>query len=199
MGKGIKILITVLILLVLSLGGYLIYDKFISDKDVTTVDKKEEQTENETVESKENETVVNHTYKNITGLYTATSQDEKNNFQLYLWEDGTFTYIMRNQTFNAVGGNYTIVDNTIKLNYLVWEGNGAGLGNNSGSNVLKINDDNSLTNDFSDEQAKNSISNSSVDSITLIKSNSTEETEFLSQNNSLTSKIEQYGIHSPNA
>ena len=97
--------------------------------------------------TKNNETPAKqYTYDEIKGLYIFESKlmkDENGNeykksYTLYLYENGTFRY--RNVTFAPTGyiGNYIIVDNTIKLNYLYSTNSGVGIFATKGSSEIKI-------------------------------------------------------------
>lgn len=138
MEKGSKILIIILILLVLGLGGYIVYDKIITKENEEITENeidKDNTKENEVIETKE----VSYNYSDIKGLY-----EGKNNsslIHLYLEDDGTFVYDMQSSTHGSFLGNYIIENNQLKLNTIFWEGNGAGLGiEDDGLILLNIND-----------------------------------------------------------
>lgn len=120
--KGKTITIVILVLMVLGLAGYIVYDKVI-------VKEKDEKEVANKVEEKTNENI--YIYDQIKGVYHGTIKDESDGvvneitYNLYLDEDGTFVY----QTFNNLGGaasnllgNYIIKDNKIILNSLFNQG-----------------------------------------------------------------------------
>lgn len=146
MEKGSKGLIIILILLVLGLSGYIIYDKY--DKVLIKEEKSEKNIVKEETKQEENEVIEKSSYKysEIKGLYEGYYENWK--LTLYLEEDGTFVYDANAQTHASNLGNYIIEDNQIKLNSIFWEGNGAGLGIEKKENhliLLKINNNGSLT------------------------------------------------------
>lgn len=149
MEKGSKVLVTILILLVLGLGGFIVYDKVLKDNTTTNdISKKEATKNNETTIEKENnkDEKNTYTYQEIKGLYEGKWASWT--IHLYLEDDGTFVYDEQSSTHGSCLGNYIIEDNQIKLNSLFWEGNGAGLGVSSEDErliLLSINSDGSLT------------------------------------------------------
>lgn len=103
---------------------------------------------------KTNEKIYN--YKDIEGLYSFKESNPNFSdehfyfvYSLYLKENGTFKYVYSMNAQMSVSGNYTIVGDEIHLNYLFNGGNDIGLTATSGSKILKINDDKSI----SDENA----------------------------------------------
>ena len=135
-----------------------------------------------------NDNKVSYSYKEMTGLYTYTSDtwkdelnggvDENATYQLYLYENGTFVYKVGYKILQYEIGNYTINDNKIILNVLFTKGSGVGI------------------NKVSDEQLSNLIINSNavlednnqnikelnVTSITLNKTNNEDANKFLEEN-----------------
>ena len=113
-----NIIITILVMLVLGLGGFLVYDKVI--------DKKEEvSNQEETNEKVENAEENVYTYKDVAGNYyyeQEVKDDERpglmQRFGLILSEDGTFSYTQAIDAAGGVIGNYMINGNVITLNYI---------------------------------------------------------------------------------
>ena len=120
---------------------------------------------------------VNYSYNDMKGFYSTKetvnidSQNFTEAYTLYLSEDGTFRYEYVMNAPRSVMGNYTIVDDEIRLNYLFTSNSGAGIFATNGSKTLKIKDKNTLVdnnpNDKSQGDSKtinlvrdNSISNS---------------------------------------
>ena len=93
-----------------------------------------------------------YTYKEIKGLYSYKGNlqkddygnDYREDYRLYLYENGTFIY--NNYTLGPHGhiGNYIIVDNTIKLNYLYGTVGGTGMFPETGTEEITIKNDNEL-------------------------------------------------------
>ena len=108
------------------------------------------------------------TYK---GLFKDNSTIENSNkhYVLNLFENGTFLYENYIDIQSGIIGNYTIIDNTIILNYWFRTGNDASLSVISGQKKLNINENNSIT----DSQPENSNSSNLV----LNRISSSEETE----------------------
>lgn len=137
---------------------------------------------NNTENTVSNTTVTNtevkkYTYSDIAGTYKGTSKnnDESNDgysdrhYELNLFENGTFSYENYSDTPNGKIGNYTIVDDTITLNYWFSTGSDTSLDVANGKKTLKLNENNSIT----DSQPERSNSSNLV----LTKVPSTEENE----------------------
>ena len=93
--------------------------------------------------------IPDSTYTKVKGIYEATAKDkyETNNdvfYELYLHENGTFAYTNAVYAESGVTGNYTIVGDTIYLNYLFATGSDASLAATGGKKELKINEDGSI-------------------------------------------------------
>lgn len=92
-----------------------------------------------------------YSYKDIAGYYSAEdkvkvdSQSITVGYTLFLLENGTFRYQYVMNTSNSVIGNYTIVGNEIHLNYLFNGASDASLNATTGSKVLTINEDKTIT------------------------------------------------------
>lgn len=95
----------------------------------------------------------NYTYMDIASFYSfkdsnsnSEGREELSTFgyTLYLAENGTFRYQYTMNTVSSVMGNYIIVDDEIRLNYLFTGGSDAGINATNGSKVLKIKDKNTL-------------------------------------------------------
>ena len=101
-------------------------------------------------------------YSSIKGSYkgSAKDSDETNvnrNYELYLYENGTFKYENYTEVETGKIGNYTIVDDTIVLNYLFNTGSDAGLTATEGKKTLKINADNSIADSNPDHSNSSSL------------------------------------------
>lgn len=149
MEKGKTILIIFLIIIILGLVGFIVYDKLIKVDEVTTKD--EVTKENKEKEEEENKDEIlcskNYTYKDIAGFYIYRSDNM--GLTLQLEEKGTFYYTIARQTASRAAGNYTIVDNIIYLNYMFEMGNDAGgMFDSDKTNTMIINEDNTLTDNF---------------------------------------------------
>lgn len=137
-----NIIITILLIIVLVLGGYLAFDKLINKNETQ-----------ENVEDTKNEyNKTSYTYSNIAGKYTYTSDVldvlEGSNLIgrgiLSLYENGTFIYHITLMADGGYIGNYTIIDNKVVLNYLFEITNGAGVNVVEGGKTLTINSDGTL-------------------------------------------------------
>ena len=126
---------------------------------------KEENTNLKVTEHEKNIEKSSYTYEELKGLYSFESEltkDENNNeykksYTLYLYENGTFRY--RNSTFAPRGyiGNYIIIDDKIRLNYLYSTNSGVGIFAAKGSTEIKIINNNELLmlEDLLDKNNKN--------------------------------------------
>ena len=144
--KGKTVLIVFLILIIIGLGGYLVYDKVLNTKNEPT-----------TVEdsTKTNESNIKaYDYNNIKGLYTykgTSVYSEANDgnitpeYKLYLYENGMFFYDYAYLAGEGKIGNYIIANNTIILNNLFDTHSDVSLTVIDGTNTLTINEDGSLT------------------------------------------------------
>lgn len=105
--------------------------------------------------SNDNDTVEknSYTYDDMKGYYSIIDTNPKKaqekelsdfKYTLYLSENGTFRYQYVMNTASSVMGNYIIVDDEVRLNYLFNGGNDAGINATNGSKVLKIKDKNTL-------------------------------------------------------
>lgn len=71
--KGLIILVVILIIMVLSLGGYIIYDKFIDNNKNNVVDKTNDKVDNSEVDNEDDNKVVQDTKKeSVLGDYVGT-------------------------------------------------------------------------------------------------------------------------------
>ncbi len=143
-GKTVAIII--LLLAVLGLGGYIIFDKVLNTKEEPTIVEDNAKT-NET-------SIQTYNYNDVKGLYTYTGQQvhsEANDgnitpkYELYLYENGMFYYNYAYLAGEGKIGNYTIVNNTIVLNNLFDTHSDVSLTTTNGTNALTINEDGSLT------------------------------------------------------
>ena len=121
----------------------------------TRAEKIDETKTSESLNSTSNDIIKNnnepktYTYSNIKGLYKNTIKSKEEdidiNYELYLYENGTFDYQSYAMASNGVIGNYIIVDNNIILNYLFRTGSDAAIDATEGQKVLKIDEDGSIT------------------------------------------------------
>ena len=144
-----NVVIVILVILVLGMGGYLVYNKAI-DKDV-----KEESNTNKTEIKLTNK---EYTYKELAGNYyfeTNANFDEipelKVMFRLVLDENGTFNYQHASQIPEGFLGNYIIDGNKIILNYTFGTGSDSALYYNVGTTTLTIDEEANLTAVVGDE------------------------------------------------
>ena len=134
------------------------------------------------------DSIYNYDYGNLKGLYSfrkVLGYDENGeydiivNYDLYLYENGTFIY--RNDMSlspSAFLGNYVIEDDQILLNYMFRAGSGVGMTYVSDNKVIKINSLTSLTDNkqpIESDLIKDKI-------VTLEKKSSEEEKTFLENN-----------------
>lgn len=139
-----NIFIVILLVVILGLGGYLVYDKvLVKETEDADVEEKVEVLEEEKI----------YTYEELAGNYYYEKDAEveempglMDRFYLVLGKDGTFTYAHRRDTQSGVIGNYMIDGNVITLNYIATTNNGAGIGEIlDKTHTLIINEDKSIT------------------------------------------------------
>ena len=89
-----------------------------------------------------------YAFSNVAGEYQGTSNDNEENadrhYTLYLFENGTFLYENYIDILTGKIGNYTIVDNTIILNYWFQTHSDASLDVITGQKTLHLNSNNSI-------------------------------------------------------
>lgn len=93
-----------------------------------------------------------YSYDEMKGVYMYKSEIQKDElgnehslwFNLYLYENGTFSYRFGGNVQSGYIGNYVIKDNTIVLNYLFRTTTSAQIFRTSGTKVLTINSNNVL-------------------------------------------------------
>ena len=134
---GLKVLVAILIILVLSLGGFIVYDKFINTKPVEKIEEKEEKEETEVEEKK------TYDYSTVKGVYTFKgSEDANGDYDIYILslnEDGLYHYQAMRYAERGTMGHYVIVNDEIRLNQLFFHGSDAALIVQTGKKILKIN------------------------------------------------------------
>ena len=135
-------------------------------------------------------------YSDVQGLYNGTATDSakdeegsNRNYELYLYENGTFIYSNYISTSAGYIGNYTIVDNTINLNYLFSTGNDSALTAASGTKTLKINDDGSITDTKPDKSSSSNLSLRKDSKAEDIEYFSTHNVNYLINNYSISNKV----------
>lgn len=148
-----NILLVVLVLIIIGLGGYIIYDKTI-EKDVSNneINSKEE-LKKETEEKIEEEIQEKeYTYNELAGNYYFETDAKIDvmpgamaRFYLVLDEKGTFNYTYSSGN-NPMGilGTYTIEDNSIILNYAYSTNGGSGIEKFTGTKKLEIDENSNL-------------------------------------------------------
>ncbi len=146
--KGLVVSVIVLLIAVLLLGGYIIYDKFFDNK-----------SDNKVITEKiikDNKSEMKYEISNIKGYYTYengknTSESEYEKYELTLLDNGLFVYTLENVTSNTIIGNYYIDGNNIILNYLYDSGiiGGPSLLTISGSRTINVSGDNLIDNNRS--------------------------------------------------
>lgn len=127
---------------------------------------------------------ITYTYNDVKGLYkyvgsTVTNNGEEYNptFQLYLYENGTFSYDLSTALDpNVYLGNYIIDGNNIKLNIIFRQGSGVGVTPKSETQTLVINEDGSITG------VESPITEINSSDIKLVKTTDNSEKEFLDNN-----------------
>ena len=135
-------------------------------------------------------------YSDVQGLYNGTATDSakdeegsNRNYELYLYENGTFIYSNYISTSSGYIGNYTIVDNTINLNYLFSTGNDSALTAAPGTKTLKINDDGSITDTKPDKSSSSNLGLRKDSKAEDIEYFSTHNVNYLINNYSLSNKV----------
>lgn len=166
-----NVVVILLVVIILGLVGFIVYDKVLNKTDL----------ENNNISNNQEqiaEQKVVYSYNAIKGLYTYESNMKtQNNFnyeyELYLYENGTFIYYEFEGLKSRAIGNYTIVDNKIILNELFRTGTDVGIKVNKEEilTTLIINSDNTITDE-----------NHDIGSIVLNKEDLLKEKEFLEQN-----------------
>lgn len=112
------VLVIILCLLVLGLGGYIVYDKVLT-KDNNNIGA----SNTDSVDNISNEKF--YSYENVSGLYTYTAKTFEEGtdnefipiYKLFLYDNGTFFYLRPSRTPVGVVGNFIIKDDKILLNY----------------------------------------------------------------------------------
>ena len=150
----------ILLIIIACLCTYIFLCTDCKGKDSKSNDKQdtvESKNENTNVTEKQNTEVSNnYTYDGMKGFYSFNDPNPESEgreelatfgYTLYLSETGTFKYQYAMNAGSSVSGNYIIVDDEIRLNYIFESGNDAALIATNGSKVLKIKDKNTLVDD----------------------------------------------------
>lgn len=183
MKKG---LIIFLILIILGLAGYIIYDK-VMVKETNEPVKEEKKVEKE----------ITYTYEDMKGLYTFTgdpvySEGAEGNitptYNIFLDEDGTFIYEWQEYISLGVVGNYIIDEDKIVLNYLYTTGNDISLTRSNETKVLTIGKDGNLTDNNQPMKAVD------LKSITLKKASEAEASEYFNDHMSFDRILNEYEV-----
>lgn len=184
MKKGLVIF---LILIILGLAGYIVYDK-VMVKETNEPIKEEKKVEKE----------ITYTYEDMKGLYTFTgdpvySEGAEGNitptYNLYLYENGTFNYQYTGvATPQGMVGNYIIEGDKIILNYLYTTGSDVSLTRTTETKTLVIGKDNTLTDN------NQPLSLVSSKSINLEKASESAENEFVENTPSFDKMLNEYPV-----
>lgn len=180
--KGLIVLVIFLIIIVIGLSGFIVYDKTNNKTD------KKESTTKINVEKDNKVTTENTKYdiSSVKGNYVYnngkdTSDANYEKYELILLDNGLFVYTLSNVSNNTIIGNYYIDNNNVVLNYLYASGviGGPSLLTISGSRKLNINGDSLIDNNTSigDDYiyfVSGGEKTTTVKNITLTKSNTSE-------------------------
>ena len=149
---GLIVLVVILSLLVVGLGGYIVYDKVLSKEDSNINNDKCDISEK-------------YDFVSMSGYYFKNENDSNPSYGLYLLKNGMFKIRYTNMSTYGYIGNYTIMGDTLTLNYWFKYNSGAGWTLENTEKVIKILSYNSLE-----------INDSSLDvnSIVLKKDNNNE-------------------------
>ncbi len=190
MGKGVKALVIILVIAVLGLSTYIVLDKTVLNKDT----KKESQ--NVTTD---NTTTNNTEESNLVGLYTCKNpltEDIGINYELFLYQDGTYRYIRCLYAPVGALGTYTIDGNKLVLNVQYETGSDMSLGvyNNPIQILLDINTDGTISDRIGmySEFGKEHNVNFDFNNVVMTKATAAEETEYLNMYPSIQSVISKY-------
>lgn len=184
--NGIIVLLVVIIIIMATIIALLLTGTISLNSNSSANIETNNETTNDNSNSKKEKN--SYSYNNMKGLYTFTSEkymDESNevqqSFYLYLYENGTFVYRENFMISIRYLGNYTIVNNKIILNNLFSTNSGTGIHVNEKENLVTIEiTDNKTIVDTSRKIEKLNLSN-----ITLTKSSTDDEKEFLDKNDFL--------------
>lgn len=139
------LIIGILLIIIGILCGYILFNN--QDSKNTTTNTNTNETAKTTVTNND------YSYNTISGFYTFQEKNPNNehreelssfNYGLYLSENGTFRYQFLMNTVSSIMGNYIIIDDEVRLNYLFVGGNDASISATSGSQILKIKDKDTL-------------------------------------------------------
>ncbi len=149
---GLIVLVVILSLLVVGLGSYIVCDKVLSKEDNNINNDKCDISEK-------------YDFVSMSGYYFKNENDSNPSYGLYLLKNGMFKIRYTNMSTYGYIGNYTIMGDTLTLNYWFKYNSGAGWTLENTEKVIKILSYNSLE-----------INDSSLDvnSIVLKKDNNNE-------------------------
>lgn len=157
--KSSTLIILILSVLLVILGGYIVYDKIFQSEVEVENDKLDNedifQSKDEAEKDKlsnedniDNNYGSNYTYNNVSGIYTGTDETEEAmeiSYRLILFNDGTSSYCGAANFHWCEYGNYTIIDkNTISLNSWFQTGTDTSIKSLKESYVVNV-DSNKLT------------------------------------------------------
>ena len=145
-----KIIIIIFTIIIVILGGYICYKERNATKEITNnneikEESKDKQNDNDKISQYE---TIKGTYQYIGEPYTRDGEEEEYipRATITLNENGTYIYEEEwPDVPSGYMGNYIIEGKTIKLNHLFGLGSGAAIWVATGSSIITINDDNTLT------------------------------------------------------
>lgn len=137
----LKVLVVILCILVLGLGGYILYDKVLNeDTNMPNIDNKIDNNENNDSDLN-NQLQCSKTVSEISGRY----KDETDYIHLELYKNGVFVYTFNKYAESGSMGNYVVDGDKIILTYWFNTGSDVSLGFTKGTKTLYINSDGSIT------------------------------------------------------
>jgi len=179
-------IVTILLLIIIVILAVALYLAVTGKIALTKTENQTQSNDTTNIEETQKEE-INYTYESLKGLYSYKSETKTDNsgneytsnYGLYLYDDGTFIY--RLSTFASSGyiGNYIIVNDEIKLNYLFKFSSGTGLSVTKGNKNIKISNEKTLI------DPEDLINKESKESITLTKDDSSENTKPYEENNAI--------------
>lgn len=145
------VLPVLLLIIIVILCGYIFF--FLKDNKSTDNQINNNKTAGNIINNNDSKESITYSYNDISGFYTfkdknpnSENREELSTFgyYLYLSENGTFRYQYSMNTVSSTLGNYIIVGDEIRLNYLFNGGSDAAIYATNGEKVLKIIDKNTL-------------------------------------------------------
>ena len=151
--------IIILVLLVLGLGGYVVYNKYTVKEDTTELQSqiKSLNQQIETLKNGQTTNTINDGNVNLVGEYKYETTDSTNGMVLKIiidfMGDGTYYKKESNTIATITYGTYKVDGNTITLNQIFKHDNElASGGKNSKTYTYQLNDDNTITENNQNEK-----------------------------------------------